>query len=310
MKKKLLQEYFIFSKKERNAVIVLVLLIVLIFILPYYVPVSDDRIDDQLIAAVDSAAALTSDAHDRNTAGRNPPSYYEEDRFASPNKHNNIRLFYFDPNSLSADGWMRLGLKKRTVETIGKYLSKGGKFRTPGDLKKIYGIPSKLAEQLIPYVRIESHDKKDPARIFSPGYADRRKHEKNIIKINEADSTGLIVLPGIGPKLAARIIKFRDRLGGFHSKEQLKEVYGLPDSTLQLMLPQLDLSAGDIKKLNINQADAATLAQHPYIGRNLAKVIVSYREQHGGFNSVDDLLKIDILTPELVSKLSPYIRFQ
>jgi DNA uptake protein ComE-like DNA-binding protein len=308
MKKKLLEEYFIFSKKERNAVLLLVLLVLVIFVIPYYFPATRNDIDAELIAAVDSAGSLSDDVETGTDFKKQGGYYNNEERFPSRGKRHNTRLFYFDPNNLSADGWISLGVKERTVQTIAKYLAKGGSFRAPEDIKRIYGIPSALAEQLVPFVRIKPPEQKQDAKFFK-GYAEKKSFEKKLINLNDADSISLIALKGIGPKLAGRIIKFRDRLGGFHSKDQLREVYGLQDSTLQLILPQLDLSGVEIKRININEADVATLGQHPYIGRNFAKVIVSYRDQHGGFSSADDLLKIDIVTPEFVSRLSHYLRF-
>jgi len=36
---------------------------------------------------------------------------------------------------------------------------------------------------------------------------------------------------------------------------------------------------------------------------------VKYRNQHGPYKSADDLLKIKILKPEVVTKISPYLEF-
>src|SRR3569833_3197280 len=50
-----------------------------------------------------------------------------------------------------------------------------------------------------------------------------------VIELNSADSAKLTELKGIGPSFARRIINYRNRLGGFINKEQLKEVYGMDD---------------------------------------------------------------------------------
>ncbi|MBO9571783.1 MAG: helix-hairpin-helix domain-containing protein, partial [Chitinophagaceae bacterium] len=59
------------------------------------------------------------------------------------------------------------------------------------------------------------------------------------IDINTADTTAFISLPGIGSKLANRIVSFRSKLGGFNSVEQIRQVYGLRDSVFQLIYPML-----------------------------------------------------------------------
>src|SRR5581483_359302 len=131
-----------------------------------------------------------------------------------------------------------------------------------------------------------------------------------IIDINQADTSAFIALPGIGSKLASRIVAFRDRLGGFYAVQQIAEVYGLPDSTFQLIKPQLQCAVAEVKKININTADAATLKQHPYIKWNIANAIVQYRQQHGAYQSPQDLQQIAIMTPELFKKLMSYISVQ
>lgn len=59
------------------------------------------------------------------------------------------------------------------------------------------------------------------------------------IDINTADTSAFIALPGIGSKLANRIVSFRTKLRGFNSVEQIRKVYGLQDSVFMLISPFL-----------------------------------------------------------------------
>jgi competence ComEA-like helix-hairpin-helix protein len=128
-----------------------------------------------------------------------------------------------------------------------------------------------------------------------------------IIDINQADTAAFISLPGIGSKLANRIVNFRQKLGGFYSVQQVGETFGLPDSTFQLIQPRLQCGPAVLQKLNINTADANTLKQHPYIRWNIANAIVQYRQQHGLFHAVEDLQQIVLITPELYNKIAGYL---
>ncbi|MBM3412187.1 MAG: helix-hairpin-helix domain-containing protein [Bacteroidetes bacterium] len=129
------------------------------------------------------------------------------------------------------------------------------------------------------------------------------------IELNAADSLTLMKLQGIGPVLSARIVKYRDKLGGFHSTTQLKEVYGLPDSTFQKISDQLELLQPGLKKIAINKADEKTIAQHPYIGWKLAKLIVRYRQAHGNFYNYEQLNSIWGLENNKLDRLLPYLSF-
>jgi competence ComEA-like helix-hairpin-helix protein len=111
----------------------------------------------------------------------------------------------------------------------------------------------------------------------------------SIIDVNNADTTAFISLPGIGSKLAARIITFREKLGGFYSVEQIGETYGLPDSTFQKIKQWLKLDNLSVKKININTATVDEMKAHPYIKYGLANPIVAYRNEHGAFSKIEDI---------------------
>ena len=217
-------------------------------------------------------------------------------------------LLTFDPNTIGLEDWKKLGLSDRTIRTIQNFKSKGGKFRKPEDIGKIYGMRKELFETLLPYVNIskpESHKPDTSQRILS---FHRRKPEIVPFDINTADTSLLIALPGIGSKLANRIIGFRDKLGGFYSIAQVKETYGLTDSTFLMVQPYL-LITSPVKMINLNTAGEVELKNHPYIRWTLAKTIISYREQHGRFKDIADLHSIKSLAPDVITKLQPYLSF-
>ena len=195
------------------------------------------------------------------------------------------------------------------IRTIQNFQSKGGKFRKPEDIGKIYGMRKELFETLLPYVIISKPEfpKSDTSQRIHTFH--KRKPEIIPFDINTADTSLLIALPGIGSKLANRIISFRDKLGGFYSIAQVKETYGLTDSTFLIVQPYL-LITSPVKMINLNTAGELELKNHPYIGWNLAKTIISYREQHGRFRDIADLHSIKSLAPEIITKLQPYLSLE
>ncbi|MDR7131717.1 DNA uptake protein ComE-like DNA-binding protein [Algoriphagus sp. 4150] len=132
----------------------------------------------------------------------------------------------------------------------------------------------------------------------------------NRILFSEADSVTLQIVPGIGESTAGRIVKFRESLGGLHSKSQLNEVYGLKPETIGKIWEYFDFSPAIFKKVEINQIEVEELAKHPYIRYAEAKVLIAYRKQHGYFRSSDDLRQIKIFKQEWIDKITPYIDFQ
>lgn len=314
--RKYLTEYFSFTRKERTGIITVMLLIMLLvflpFLFPYFLPGKkyDHRQFEKEIAALKIKQPDSGSNRFNNFDENNYQDFYQHSEKKFYSRQSNGELFYFDPNTLSLEGWKRLGIREKTANTIQNYISKGGHFSKPEDLGKIWGLHEDEVNRLLPYVRIlqKENDKYVPAE--SKEYAkqpERPNYVKTAIDINSADTSSLIALPGIGSKLANRIIAFRDKLGGFYKVEQVAETYALPDSTFQKIKEKLAISNPALKQININTATMEELKMHPYIRYNIANAIIQYRNQHGNFTSVGDLKKILIITGDIYSKLEPYL---
>ncbi|HEX6334305.1 MAG TPA: helix-hairpin-helix domain-containing protein [Flavisolibacter sp.] len=290
-RKKWIRDYLTFSRRDRVGIMALVFLVAAAYYLPLLFPKPAPVTLQELHLAKEQLDSLPAPAGTAMT----------EDVFTSGPTITG-QLFDFDPNTLDADGWRRLGLREKTIGTILKYRAKGGRFRQPGDLAKIWGLPPGFYERVREHVRIAEAPGGYPRAI--PG---TRKQEMGVINVNTADSTQLVALPGIGPALASRIIGFRNRLGGFYSVDQVRETYGLPDSVFVKLAPRLSVD-GNVNTININTATKEELKQHPYVRWKLANAIVEYRNQHGNFTETEQLKKIAIITDEQLRKLAPYVQ--
>lgn len=152
--------------------------------------------------------------------------------------------------------------------------------------------------------------KRDTVRRYTarfPRQPPLRRYVPPVIDINTADSAAWEALPGIGPTLAARTIRFREKLGGFCTIAQVGETFGLPDSTFKKIQPSLRLHGISLKKIDINEMDEKSLAQHPYIRYKLARLIVQYRSVHGLFSRSEELQNIPLVNDSIYRKLEPYI---
>lgn len=126
--------------------------------------------------------------------------------------------------------------------------------------------------------------------------------------INTASTTQLQAVPGIGPVLSARIVKFRDKLGGFVSPSQYAQVYGLaPDVVTNLQERSYIDASFSPRLIHLNQADVRALAAHPYITYQQARHIVQYRRQHGLYKTVEALRQAALMDEEGLNKLRPYV---
>lgn len=317
MKQSTHKGYLNFSAKERIGVISLLAIIALAwacrFLYKNYILAKESP-----VVYKNEISALQSYKRDSSLATKNNDAYDDNERPYMQNDYSAEpsapgQLFTFDPNTLSTEGWIKLGLREKTAHTIQNYIAKGGKFRQPEDIKKIWGLNEALANKLIPYVRIEDNAAapygENNNRFAQSDATNYKPYEKKIVQpidLNSADTSALINLPGIGAGYAKRIIKFRDVLGGFVSVNQVAETYGLPDSTFQTIKQYLKASGTPLRKININTASAKEM-KHPYISYQVANAIISYRTQHGNFASVSDIKKVLAVTEDIYQKASPYL---
>lgn len=317
--KEFVSGYLVFTRKERLGIIIVILIILFVFFLPSSFPRNNNKpvlTDTNWIAGL-KKIEQTEEKNDNEYPKKyndDNSSAYQYDRSTNNNfSKQKAELFYFDPNTLSTEGWKKLGLRDKTIHTIQNYLSKGGHFKRPEDLQRIYGLFPNEYERIATYIKIELavepntyknfNDKtpieNQPAKIYTSRYT--------VIEINNADTSAFISLPGIGSKLAARIVNFRDKLGGFYSIAQVGETFGLPDSTFQKIKQYLKLENISTRKININTATIDELKTHPYIRYSLANPIVAYRNEHGPFAKVEDIKKVMAVTDDAYNKIIPYL---
>lgn len=311
--------YLQFTRKDRIALLVIALILLTAYLLPTIV---ENRVSPtpppadtawmtaihELEKPIPSAKRNGYKRQEEYKTGENEARDRTADGY---NNEREAQLFSFDPNTLNKTGWEQLGLREKTIGTIQKYLAKGGRFHKPEDLKKIYGLSPADYDRLAPYIMLAKKEATSmPGEQASvAGQIPFRSRVITPVEINTADSAAWESLPGIGPALAMRILRFREKLGGFHSTAQIKEIYGLADSTFERIKPYLLHTTGSlVKKININTATYDLLKSHPYIGHVIARVIVSYRNEHGNYAAIDDLKKINIIDAAVYTKLAPYVR--
>lgn len=224
-------------------------------------------------------------------------------------------LFYFDPNRATLEDWLRLGISRRTAMVILHYREKGGRFHTGQDLLKIYGFQPADYQRLAPYVQIAGDTEKPgyaripaTAELNKSSHADQKQSFlQQKIELNSADTLLFMQLPGVGATYARRIIRYRERLGGFYRVDQLREIPYLPDSIVQRMLPWVSVDTDLVRHIDLNTAQLGELAAHPYIGYALARLMIAYREQHGPYQQVADLQKLVLVDEQIYRKLVHYL---
>ena len=158
-----------------------------------------------------------------------------------------------------------------------------------------------LLEDMLKQLEAQRQSAKPAQRKYRPS-------KPQSFDINTANATQLRTIKGIGEILSARIVKFRDKLGGFVQLDQYEEVYGLQPEVVDRLKRRAYISLNFRPQcLDINTADIQTLAAHPYLIYQQARAIVRYREQHGLFPHLEALKDLVLMDSTTLEKIRPYL---
>lgn len=304
MKNKL-ASYFHFTRAERNGALVLGTLCVLVFVLPDVIARFYNPPEQDFSAFAEQIRVFQAD--NTNDVPDHPAA-----------------LFYFDPNTASAETFIKLGLGERIAASICKYRDKGGKFRRPEDFGKIYNLPPADYQRLLPYIRIASEENGNWRDYDREQTASAFPFDPNTATDAELQELGL------SPRLVSNILKYREKGGRFRVKEDFGKLYGLSDADFQrlepfLLLPEAQggdyprpvaYSAGasasfavkkEVAPIDINRAAKEDWQRLPGIGAWRAGQIVGYRDLLGGFAAVEQVAETRGLPDSVFQQIKPYL---
>ena len=317
--KRLIQDYLTFNKADRNGIIVLLCFIfsLLIFfnLMEHFSP--KETIDfSGFEASLREIEANKSKLMNQKKAFKSMQSGSAFESSPVPTTNPSASIEAIDPNNATKEQWLAIGLNEKQIRTIFNFEAKGGSFKTKEDLKKIYGISESLFESIKDHLYLpanqgisekwrKSRNKKDVVNHIKKG-----KNGIAPIELNASDTAMLIQLKGIGPGFARRIIKYRERLGGFVSVEQLYEVWGLDSTLVAALVPKLSIDENLVRKIPINRCTVSELKKHPYMNYNIANNIVQYRDRHGNYARIEDIKHAVLVNEELFRKIAPYLTLE
>jgi hypothetical protein len=183
-----------------------------------------------------------------------------------------IKPTTFNPNKYPTEAWRKMGFTDKQIRNIKNYEAKGGKFKRKEDVKKIYSISDVEYEIIEPFISIPSLYKSKTGKVTTKK-AIAKTQDFSIIEINSASSADLETSLNLTPYLAKRIISYKNVLGGYINKNQLKEVYGLSENIYNTFEKYIEIDTSLITKIDMNNVEFKQLLKHPYFDYNTTKSI-------------------------------------
>jgi len=285
------EDPFVISKRSKRGLLVLILASLgLIFFPRVYMFFQKEE-----AFVINSEQIAEFERTHRKFEKRNYSNYYsKKKKYKAPDSK-------FNPNTYTLSDWINLGLSAKQSVVVLKFTSRG--IYTEEDLKRIFVIPDVLFELIRDSVIY-------PERIQNtPNQESFKKQAKQItlINLNTADTTEFMKIYGIGAFYAKQIIRYREKLGGYITKEQLFEVWKMTPEAYDKIKDHVFISEKDVKRININSVTIEVLNAHPYLKWNQANSIVKMRMQRNGFKNIEEIKESVLIDSETYEKLFPYL---
>lgn len=215
------------------------------------------------------------------------------------------KIYPFNPNYITDYKGYTLGLSASQLERLFVFRKQNKFVNSAKEFQDVTQISDSLLNEISPYFKFPDWVGKNQTvkRNIS-----KSKKAVKIEDLNSATAEELKSIYGIGETLSERIVKFRDRLGGFLVNEQLYDVYGLkPEVVERALLKFQVVKPASVNKININEAGVEELSRLIYINKSLAFNIIDYRDKNGLFASLQELGQVDQFPTEKLDRIALYL---
>jgi DNA uptake protein ComE-like DNA-binding protein len=226
---------------------------------------------------------------------------------------NNIPAIYpFNPNFISDYKGYKLGMSVEEIDRLLAFRKQNKFVNSAREFQNVTKVSDSLLNTMVPFFKFPDWVNQKKGNNYG-NFSNKsfpKKEKITVIDINQASQEDLIHINGIGEALSLRILTQKEKLGGFVSMEQLKEVWGLsPEVILNLNKHFTITKLPNLNKIEINNASLKELSQFFYFRQDLARQIVKYRSMNGDFKNIEDLIKINGFPVEKADFIALYLDF-
>ncbi len=220
-------------------------------------------------------------------------------------KQNDVSLKPFNPNFISDYKAYMLGMSVKEIDRLHAHREKGLWVNSADDFQKVTGVSDSLLKIMSPAFKFP--DFKPSSSVGNTPSKKAFLTPLSKADLNTATAEELQKINGIGEKLSARIVNYRNSLGGFRGNTQLKDVYGLSPEVIERLLQRFEVRSAAHELLDINTATPLQLTKIPYFNYEQARAVVKFREEAGKIESFDQLLQIKDFPVDKLDRIGLYL---
>ncbi|PWA04425.1 ComEA family DNA-binding protein [Flavobacterium psychrotolerans] len=285
------KSYFKYTSAQRSGIFMLLFLIIILQLLYFF---------------VDFTAVETTNPDKQQWL-----SFQNQIDAAKQEKRDYVpKIYPFNPNFITDFKGYRLGMSTQEIDRLLEFRKTNKYVNSAQEFQAVTKVSDSLLNVISPYFKFPDWvNNKKNFKSFPKSTFDK-KEKITVLDINQATQEDLKKIYGIGDGLSERILKEKEKLGGFVSMEQMNDVWGLSPEVVQKLNEHFKIKGQPaVKKLNINNASVKELMQFPYFRYALAKSIVTYRSMNGEIKNTADLIKIKDFPAEKINIITLYLEF-
>ena len=216
----------------------------------------------------------------------------------------------FNPNFITDFKGYKLGMSIEEIDRLLAYRKTNRFVNSPEEFQAVTYVSDSLLRVIAPYFKFPDWVTKRKASTLFEKETFAKKKSNPLLDINTATAEDLKKVYGIGDGLSDRILKEKEKFGGFVSMEQMQDVWGLSPEVIQNLNQDFRVSTlPSVKKFNVNQMSVKELMQFPYFKFPVAKAIVTFRSMNNGITGIEDLSKISNFPVDKIKIIALYLEF-
>ena len=290
------KSHFWYHKSQRNGIFILILLIVIFqFIIVFVDFYSEEKVN------IDTPKVIAF--------------HHQIDSLRKINLENKrLKIFPFNPNYITDYKGAQLGMSLVEIDKLLAYRKTGKFINSRKEFQKVTTISDSLLNSISPYFKFPNWvvERNQNMQLSTSRdtrlFAKKSKYILTSTDINLAVKEDLKTINGIGEKLSERIIKYRSKLQGFSTLNQLYEVWGLDTEVVdKLLLVFKVINLPNIKKINVNTVSFRELLKNPYLDYELCKKIFEYKDEVAELQDISELKNIIGFPLDLYDRIVLYL---
>jgi len=223
------------------------------------------------------------------------------------NQKKTMTLYPFNPNYISDYKGYQLGMSLEAIDRLHTFRAEGNFINSAKEFQELTKISDSLLNSMKSLFKFPDFSRPE-IRNKTTWHEEEIRPPKIKGDINLADASDFKKLPGIGQRLAQRIVNYRNKLQGYSVAGQLEEVWNLDTFRVKLVLEHFTIyKEPQIKKIDVNKATFKELLDVVYLDYELTQKILQYRLEVAEIQSLEELKKIAGFPLEKFDRIALYL---